>query len=413
MILTLKISTAVLRFCMEEGKRKAAFTIGVKRDANALVLFVCLVAFNNIFSIIPILNKFPVCLFLLFVFSLCYHNLTSFAQGAGRIKELAFLGVISSIVLLGASVLFLTVYDLGLKGYFVANILSYLVPGIWLGIKVRIWNYFEVGVHVEKLKKEMLAYSKPLLLDTMSWWITNSSDRYIVTWLCGEAENGIYSVAYKIPSILNIFQSIFNQAWTLSAVKEFKEDNLEFYTKVYQTYNSCMVLTCSVLILFDKPLAKILFAKEFYPAWRYAPFLMISVVLGAVCGYVSGIFAAAKQVRNIAFSTVAGAVANIVGNMILVQRFGAAGAAFSTMLSYFIVWGIRIKKVKDVMNIYVNYRRDFLTYILLFIQAVLYLVVSGVYLYVGELLVIIFLLLCYGREIQGIYKDLGRRKNEK
>ena len=35
---------------------------------------------------------------------------------------------------------------------------------------------------------------------------------------------------------------------------------------------------CNLLI------AKILFANDFYNAWKFAPFLMISVVFGGMCG---------------------------------------------------------------------------------------------------------------------------------
>ena len=52
----------------------------------------------------------------------------------------------------------------------------------------------------------------------------------IVTWICGLAANGVYSVAYKIPSLLSMFQQIFNQAWTISAVKEYDQDSSEFYS---------------------------------------------------------------------------------------------------------------------------------------------------------------------------------------
>ena len=62
------------------------------------------------------------------------------------------------------------------------------------------------------MKKEMVAYSVPMGLGNIGWWINNVSDRYIVTWICGLAANGVYSVAYKIPSLLSMFQQIFNQA---------------------------------------------------------------------------------------------------------------------------------------------------------------------------------------------------------
>ena len=81
----------------------------------------------------------------------------------------------------------------------------------------------------------MTDYSKPLVVDTISWWINNASDRYIVMAFCGASITGIYSVSYKIPSLLNLFQNIFNQAWLLSAVKENDETKTtDFYENVYK-----------------------------------------------------------------------------------------------------------------------------------------------------------------------------------
>lgn len=79
----------------------------------------------------------------------------------------------------------------------------------------------------------MMDYSRPLIANSIAWWINNASDRYIVIFFCGLAENGIYSVASKIPSILNIFQSIFNQAWTLSAVKDFDSEDKHGFFQIH------------------------------------------------------------------------------------------------------------------------------------------------------------------------------------
>ena len=46
--------------------------------------------------------------------------------------------------------------------------------------------------------KEMLKYSLPMMPTTVIWWITNVSDRFIVTAISGSGENGLYSAAYKI-----------------------------------------------------------------------------------------------------------------------------------------------------------------------------------------------------------------------
>lgn len=69
----------------------------------------------------------------------------------------------------------------------------------------------------------------------MAWWINSSLDKYFVTGICGVSQNGIYSVAYKIPTILGVFQTIFTQAWSISAVVDFDEKDTDgFFTKTYE-----------------------------------------------------------------------------------------------------------------------------------------------------------------------------------
>ena len=47
-------------------------------------------------------------------------------------------------------------------------------------------------------------------------WIVSTSDRYIITYMIGEAANGIYAVSNKIPTILMIVANIFAEAWQIS-----------------------------------------------------------------------------------------------------------------------------------------------------------------------------------------------------
>lgn len=205
------------------------------------------------------------------------------------------------------------------------------------------------------LRKEMTSYSKPMVANAVSWWVNNASDRYVVTWLCGVAINGIYSVSYKIPSIMSILQSIFSQAWTLSATKEFdKEDKDGFFINIYNAYNFLLVIACSLLTFMDKPLAKMLFAKDFYSAWKYAPFLMISTVFSGMAAFLGGILSALKKSSLFAKSSVITAVVNTILNIVLVIFIGPLGAAISTAFAYFLMWLIRLKQVKQCIDLRVS-----------------------------------------------------------
>lgn len=92
----------------------------------------------------------------------------------------------------------------------------------------------------------MLDYCKPMIANSVAWWINNTSDRYVVIFFCGLAENGVYSVASKIPSILNIFQSIFSQAWTLSAVRDFDPEDKNRICDILEPWKITVAL-CFIL----------------------------------------------------------------------------------------------------------------------------------------------------------------------
>lgn len=247
----------------------------------------------------------------------------------------------------------------------------------------------------------MTSYSKPLMVNSIAWWVNNASDRYMVVLFCGLAENGVYSVASKIPSILNIFQTIFNQAWTLSAVKDFDpEDKNGFFTNAYKAYNCMMVIICSGIIVFDKLLAKFLYAKAFYDAWKYVPWLTIAIVFGALSGYIGGFFSAVKDSRTFAKSTVYGAVTNVILNLILTPLMGAMGAAIATAASYLEVWILRYLHSRKYIRIRIDLRRDFLSYILLVIQSCLLLLeLQEISLYILEGTIFIIIAALYFKDI--------------
>lgn len=371
-ILTLNICDSTLRFSINN---KNNLEDVVKISFHYLLGGICLVFFfliiNRLFLVFPIINDYEILFFMMFFGSALNGIISSFARGMDFIKNVAIAGILGTAITLLLNVLFLVPLQWGIKGYFLANIIGPFSQSVYLICVVKIWKYLHIKRINNIVRKDMLKYSVPLMINNISWWINNVADRYIITLICGIAANGIYSVSYKIPSILMIFQGVFNQAWTLSVVKDYdKNDSKGFFSKLYNQYNMCMILICSLLILMARIIAHILYAKDFYVAWKYAPFLLISVVFGAMAGYIGGIFTAVKDSKIFAQSTVIGAIVNIVLNIILVSHIGAIGAALATAVSYVVVWLIRIKIVKKYMNLKINIIRDSCAYLLLLVQTI-------------------------------------------
>lgn len=395
------VSQAALRFSMDAtSDRSQVFSEAIRTFIQASLVIVALVAINCWLNLIPLFNEYPTYFVLYYVFCLLSDILLSYARGIDRIFDVAIAGIISSAVIIILNVTLLLIFPMGVSGYFIANISAFVVVSIYLVVRLRLWTYITARRN-KALSEEMAEYSRPLIFDQIAWWINNVSDRYIVTWICGAAANGIYSVAFKIPSILNVFQSIFNQAWTLSAVKEINESSGEFYSRIYSIYNCGLVLLCSLLLVGDKFIARILYANDFYRAWQYAPLLTISVVFSCLCGVFEGIFAAAKETKILASTTIVGAVINIAMNLILVRYYGPLGAAFSTMVSYGLVWFARLRKASSIVPLNIHLSRDLASYAILLLQSFfLILITDQMYMYAVEALLLLLIVLLYVKDLK-------------
>lgn len=405
-ILSVSISDAVLRFSLDKkNNKKDICTVGLRSTIISVIIFFLLITLNYYFNIIPMLNEYPLYLLLYFAGDRIYSYLSAFTKGIDDIKSYAISGLLNSASTLILNILFLVVFKIGISGYFLANILALFISIIYLSIKIKLHKYICFHLQSNSISKKMKTYSRPLILNSISWWINNVSDRYIILWLCSTSANGIYSVAYKIPSIINTFDAIFHQAWTLSAVKEFNEKNKDFYSNIYKLYNFSMVFCTSLLIIFDQLLAKILYAKDFYEAWKFVPFLIISSLFACIGSVLGGIFSANMNSSILAKSTSLGAIINIILNIILIKLMGPLGAAISTMISYCIVWVVKYISASKIMKLNINLKRDILAYILLVLQAVLLLTINNICLkYALQVFIICLITVFYIHEFKIIIK---------
>ena len=220
-----------------------------------------------------------------------------------------------------------------------------------------------------KLIKEMFVYSAPLAINSVAWWINTASDKYIITFFCGAAINGIYSVAYKIPTILSTFQTIFYNAWSVSAITEFDKDDKDgFIGNVYSLYMCVSTVGCSAILIFNKVLANMLYAKDFYDAWRCVPFLLLGVAFNGIALFEGCLFTAVKKTKEVSRTTLVGAIVNTIANFALIPFFSSIGAAFATMLGYFTVWLVRTISLQKIVRMKVTWIKQAICIAILAIQ---------------------------------------------
>ena len=147
--------------------------------------------------------------------------------------------------------------------YILANVCTGLY-GFWAGKVNLVIKKYSIDL---ELSKNMIKYSVVLIPNSFMWWIMNSSDRMMVSAMISVTANGVYAVAYKIPTLLSTITTIFNQAWSYSAIREDEsEDKEEYNNRVYDNLVTIVIVVATGLLMIMKPFLSVYVGKEYYAA---------------------------------------------------------------------------------------------------------------------------------------------------
>ena len=368
-ILSLNIQDAVLRFSLDKQfcSKQVIYTAMTLIFASCIPLALVLFGINY-FKVINIESQYLVFIFIIYLANALYNSVSMYVRAIDKVYVFTIGGLLNTVFSCALNILFLLILKWGLLGYLCAYVGGAIIAVFYM--------YFASGlfklsnIHGDyKILKKMLIYSSPLIFNSLAWWINNASDRYILTYFCGAGLNGIYSIAYKIPTILSTIQSVFYNAWSVSAITEFdKNDEDGFIGNVYTLYIALSIFLCSVIISMNIPLAKILYAKKFFSAWKYVPILLVGTLFNGLALFEGCLFTAVKQTRIISKTTILGAVLNIGFNILLIPNWGAYGAAIATLIGYVTIWLVRLIALKKIIKMKMDWKVLIIALIFLFIQ---------------------------------------------
>lgn len=425
-LLTINIGEAALRFGIERANSPANGHVMKSQGdvlrvlikyigiADGIVVSVCALLYfilgkNSDFGAMRI---YAILFAGLFICNSLYEGMILFCQGCERVQIMVIGTISCTILVIASNIVMLLVIRMGLLGYIISQMVSFMGAAlIMLGFMILGEGVLEKKTKddISGLEKDMTRYGRSMLLYSTSSWINNALDRYFVLGMCGAAANGLYGVAYKIPAILTVFQRIFAQAWQISANKSYTdEDATRFFTQVYNGYQTIMIIGCSGLIMLVKLAAYLLFAKDFFVAWQLVPPLLISVVFGALTGFLGSICLAYKDGKSMGYATGVGAMVNIALNFIGIKLMGPLGAAVATMISYFTMYMMAYYYTSKHVRLDVNRVRDMIAYAVVVFQAVS-IMLELPHFYVIQLACLLVVFMIYGRSFAKIVMDKIRR----
>lgn len=400
--LALNIYEGVMRFMMDKEVDKSdVASVGFKYVNIGILIFLCIILVNYFLDFWPALAQYSVYAFLSFSFTLFFQYVNQFAKGLEYVSAMGIAGVIGTVTTLAFNIILLLHFHMGLDGFYIASIVGQAVPTVYISIAVDLYKYLKIHFN-KNVEKDMIIYSAPMIMNQLGWWANNVSDRYVVTFMCGVAANGIYSVAYKIPTILSTLGQIFIQAWQISAIKEYKnKDSKRFYGNALNYMNNIICICCMILILCSKFLGKLLYSKDFYVAWKYTPFLLLAIVFNSASGILGPILTAQKNSKALGVSAFYGALINAVLNVVLVYLMkDAQGAAIATAISSYSIYFFRRRALRNDITI-LNYSKMIFSWVCIIFQSLLIIYTEN---YLIQLILIAMVIAAYRRSLKKLFQ---------
>lgn len=367
-IITINIGEAVMRFSLDENAdQDKIISIGVVFAALSVVLG------TSVFAILKIFPQIQVnagIVYLYCIFQGLYQTSCCNLRGQEKLLQYAIGNIISTFLAAILNILFLLVFKLGINGYFLAYILSFLVASTYCSISGGLLKALKKISIDKQLMKNMVKYSIVLVPNSLMWWIMNSSDHIMVTAMIGIAENGIYAISYKLPSILSALSTVFNQAWAYSAIHEDKSDDREaFNNNMYDKLVRFLLIVTVVLMCIMKPFMKMYVSAAYYDAWKYTPYLLVGNFFLTMATFLSTFYTVNKDSRGFLYSGTVGAVINIGLNALLIPIIDIHGAALATCISYICVFLYRVCDTQKYMRVEVFRKQYVVGYMVLILTA--------------------------------------------
>lgn len=337
----LRLSTSMIRFYSSENdiekRKKIVFTAFLASLLSILIFNLFAHPFVGSFSELFFdTNEFEQYFTFLILWS-SFEILNRLVLDLIRIKEKPGFFIMVSIIkftfVLFLNIYFIVVLDMGIEGI----ILGQLIGSVLLMLITMPFLFREMSLAIDfGILKELFQYGLPLVFSGISVFVLALGDRYLVKLFLGYHEVGIYSLSYKISSVVKL---VLIQAFQLGflpiAFNIYSKPNAKrFFSKIYTYY---------AFVIFWFGLAVSAFAKEFiiifsssedfYDAYLFVPWITLSICFfGLQYFYVIGMHYA-KKTKIIAVITLIAASLNVVLNLFLIPRIGLYGAVISAIIT--------------------------------------------------------------------------------
>lgn len=284
-------------------------------------------------------------------------HLRNFFRTFQKVKMYALFSIINTYFS-AALVAYMVVSGHGILGAIIGLLASkFIVFLLMIALVVR-----AIGVRIPQFThiKDYIAFGLPTIPWSLSSWITNSSDRYIIGLCLGVASVGYYSPCYYLGYIVTTFSAPLLFMLPVILSKEYDEDNIN-EVKLILSHSLKYFMALAIPTVFGLSLLStfVLSALSTPDIASYAfavtPFVALSGLFFGIYSVFYQPIALVKKTKFLGCVWIIAAILNFGLNLLFVPRLGIQGAAITTLAAYVVVLALTIHISRKYIIFYVDY----------------------------------------------------------
>ncbi len=314
------LTTIVLAFILYLLRNSLTFIMEIPNQYTKLLYYVIFILVFDTLALVPFANL-------------------RLERKAGKFTSVKLANILINLAL---NFILVLKYHLGIEAIFIANLIAsaftfvLLIPEILRKLSFRI---------DKNLLKIMLKFGIPYLPASLAAMVVQVIDRPVVLAMTNPSTLGIYQANYKLGIFMMLFVSMFQYAWQPFFLNNAKEKNAkEIFSKILTLFLLVSSLVWIVLTLFVEDFARFQFlpgksiiGKEYLSGITIVPIVLLGYLFnGIYYNFQAGIYIEEKT-KYFPYVTGAGALINVVVNVLLIPILGIMGAALATLASYLVM----------------------------------------------------------------------------
>ena len=218
---------------------------------------------------------------------------------------------------------------------FIANVIASFMTLVLLLPEFR-----KMTLSIDKtLFKKLMHYGLPIMIGGIAYGINENIDKLMIPVLIDDNANGIYAACYK----LGVFMTLYITAFRMGAEPFFfnhahHDDAKEKYSKIMTGFITFGSLFMLFVIVFIDLLAGIFLKQKIYLEGLYiVPIILLANLFSGIYSNLAVWYKLTDKTRFGMYISVFGGILTIASLFLLIPAYGIQGAAYATLITYFLM----------------------------------------------------------------------------